>query len=958
MRNLKKLLAVIVTVCMLATFAIPAFADQSDSDICKELGMILGSGGGVTAEYLATQPTRLQGAIMFLRLKALEDEAKAFIVTGENFSDLEGLNETNKAILGYLKAHPELGFVGIGDNKFAPLQLMTAKEYYKVLLVALGYEEGTDFTWANLLQFAASKGLIKLLDNDNFTVSDLCTGTVEALKATVKGGTDTLITILVENGIIAADKAKASGLYSPTAKALEIVSATADTLKVAKFVFNKELNKDTVKAANFTIDGTAVKDAKLLDDKKTVLVVLVDSVGQNKTKDIKVKDVKDTSGLTISEVTKKVTFIDTTIPSITGAIAKNAKTIIVSASEPMNAEDESINVFDDIKIDDSAIIASSSVDYAKNTITFHLTSPLSKGTHKIVISKMKDYAEYVAVDQTYNIDIPEDTTAPAIASAKVKSNTSVELSFNEDVDYLSLGEYKVNGNNISVFSQDKNDWSKITLTLGTALDIAATVEIKVEFKGQKDVVGNEVKDWTTYTFKIDDDTALPTVSGSIESDNDIVLTFDKAMTTNKGEIRFYESDGDLRGNILNLEGSYSTLAEWNSDCTKLTIKAATANIANADAMDIKVNIKNMKDASIRTNLLPETNITLKTNDKAAPTISPSFTVDDKVDGDLKDDIITFYFSEPVDVETAKNLSNYEVVFTAGDYSTAQPLSLYNDVSFSSVSSNGKEVSLKAYNIAAIANEKIKIKVYAIKDKAGNMMANTGNIVSKVAATGPNLSLVTAKATAKDTIELEFDLDERIGYFAPGAFILQKVSDGTFVANIVNATIDGTDKYKVKLKVGGDLGTTAADVELKLRNPDLIKNVYGVKCTGTAGDITAVVDGIKPTITTDVKSKSIVLKFSELVNTTTSGLLSELLITKDGARVTVDPAKVTYYAGDIADANKVDDASTTGFNKVVIELEANKTYKVQFYANGSTQDLASTPNNVKDLSEAVTLTTLP
>ncbi|MGI6668262.1 MAG: hypothetical protein ACOX4M_02125 [Acetivibrionales bacterium] len=251
MRNLKKLLAAIVTVCMLATFAVPAFAEKSDADICTDLGMILGEGSGVTAEYLASQPYRLQGAIMFLRLKGLEDEAKAFVVTEENFSDVDGLNETNKAILGYLKAHPELGFVGVGNNMFAPFKEMTAKEYYKVLLVALGYEEGVDFTWANLLQFAATKGLVKLLDNTAFTVNDLCVATVEALKATVKGGDDNLITMLVEAGVIAADKAVATGLYSGVPRALQVVSASADNLKTAKIVFSKELDKDTVNTEQY-----------------------------------------------------------------------------------------------------------------------------------------------------------------------------------------------------------------------------------------------------------------------------------------------------------------------------------------------------------------------------------------------------------------------------------------------------------------------------------------------------------------------------------------------------------------------------------------------------------------------------------------------------------------------------------------------------------------------------------
>ncbi len=962
MRNLKKLLAVIVSICVLATFAVPAFAEtKTDAQVCTDLGMVQGTTGGVTADYLATAPTRYQAAIMFLRLKGLEDEATAFIPT-DNFSDLQGLNETNKAILGYLKANPDLGFEGIGNNKFDPLKPITAKEYYKVMLTALGYKEGTDFTWANVLQFAASKGLYALIENTKFTVNDLAIATVEALKANVKGGTVTLLGALVESGAITADKANATGFYTATPKTFEVVSATADNLKVAKFVFSNEVNGDTVKKENFTIDGTAVQDAKLLDDKKTVLVIMNAGVvtEQNKSKDIKVKDVKDTSGATIAEVTKTVTFIDTTIPTVTGAIAKNAKTIVISASEPLDVNTTYIQVYDDIKIDDTAVSADTSFDFVKNTMTLHLTSALTKGSHKITIAKLKDYAGYVAVDQSYNFDIPEDTTAPAIASAVVKSNTKLELTFNEDVDYLSLGSFKVNSSNEIYGTQDDNDWSKIILDGIPALDIGATVEIKVQYKGQKDVMGNEVKDWTTYTFKIADDTALPTVTASVESDNDIVLDFSKAMTTNVGEIKFYESDGDLRGNIVSLVGGVnSAFGEWNSDNTKLTLKAAASNLTSVDPMDIKVNIKDMKDASIRMNLLPETNLTVKAVDTAKPTVAPYFKVDAKNTGDEKDDIITFYFSEPVNADTAKNLSNYVVKTTDGIYTEAKPLSQYSDVSFSSISSNGKEVAIKAKSIAAADADLLTIKIYAIKDLAGNMMDNVDNEVGLVAATGPVLP-ASAKATAKNTIEFNFaDTTERIGTFAPGAFVVEK-NDGTFVANIINASIDGTDKYKVKLTIGGDIGTNPTDLRLRLTNADLVKNVYGVKTTavvGAASGYVALADGVKATISTETKiSKSITLKFSEVVDvTTTSGLLSEVLITKDGSKVTIDTAKVTYYNGDVAAANVVIDPSN-GFNKVVIELEANKAYKFQFYANGSTQDVGN--NDIADVSDAVTFTTLP
>ena len=954
MRNLKKLLAVIVSICVLATFAVPAFAEtKTDAQIVTDLGMVQGTTGGVTAEYLATTPTRYQAAILFLRLKGLEDEATAFIPT-DNFTDLQGLNETNKAILGYLKANPALGFEGIGNNKFDPLKPITAKEYYKVMLTALGYKENTDFTWANVLPFAASKGLYALIENTKFTVNDLATATVEALKATVKGGTMTLLAALVESGAITADKAAATGFFTATPKAFEVVTATADNLKVAKLVFSKDVNGDTVKEDNFTVDGTKVEAAKLLDDKKTVLVVMNDGVvtEQNKNIDIKVKNVKDTTGATIAEVTKTVTFIDTVIPAISGAVAKNAKTIVISASEPLNVETDMVSVYDDIKVDDSAVIADTSFDYAKNTMTLHLTSAMAKGSHKITIAKLKDFAGYVALDQSYNFDIPDDTTAPAIASAVVKSNTSIQVTFNEDVDYLTLGKFKVNNSSeLTTVSQDANDWSKLTITGVPALGIGATVEIKVEYKGQKDVMGNEVKDWTNYTFKVADDTALPTVTASVESDNDIVLAFSKAMTNDAGKVTVSEADDNDQLAVLNIASYTASQAEWNSDNNQLTIKAGFTGLDNDGAKDLKINIKDMKDGSIRTNAMPETNLTVKCNDKEAPTVADNYTTDDKNASDTKDDILTFYFSEAVSKDTASNLSNYVIATVGSDiYTTVgRSLASYSDVSFSSLSSDNKQVNLKVNNIDAITG--LSFKVYAIKDVAGNLMDE--NTVSKSASTGPDLAVgnvTSVKATAKDTIELVLGTGEDLGVVAPGAFIVTDAA-GTKKFNVVKAAIDSDNKLKVKFTVGGDLGTTASEYRLALQDSSLVKDVYGVKST-TADYRQAIADGIKPTISTDVVNNRMVIKFSENVVTTAAYLESELVITKDGAKVALTNDMFTFYD---EDGNVIaPSAGTVTCKKVEITLTANKTYKMQYYGNDAGSHDAGL-NKVDNVADAVSLT---
>ena len=44
--------------------------------------------------------------------------------------------------------------------------------YYKVLLTALGYEQSVDFEWANVIAYAASKGMSNIASVTELTIND------------------------------------------------------------------------------------------------------------------------------------------------------------------------------------------------------------------------------------------------------------------------------------------------------------------------------------------------------------------------------------------------------------------------------------------------------------------------------------------------------------------------------------------------------------------------------------------------------------------------------------------------------------------------------------------------------------------------------------------------------------------------------------------------------------------
>ena len=215
--------------------------------------MLLGSGGGVTPAYGATAPERYQAAILLLRLMGKESEAAAFTGT-ENFSDASKVNASNQAILAYLKAHPEYGFSGNPDGTFDPLSPITAQQYYKVVLTALGYTASTDYQYADTISYAKSLGLACAGNVDSFTIDSLATATVEALKADVKGGTKTLAQTIADANATFATAAAADGLISTAVTA----TAAATGAKKLTVTFNQAVADTTKATFDVTRDGVEV----------------------------------------------------------------------------------------------------------------------------------------------------------------------------------------------------------------------------------------------------------------------------------------------------------------------------------------------------------------------------------------------------------------------------------------------------------------------------------------------------------------------------------------------------------------------------------------------------------------------------------------------------------------------------------------------------------------------------
>lgn len=423
MKNLKKLLAVIVSICVLATFTVPAFAAETvktDAEICADLGVLKGENSGVTTEYLALGTTRLQAAILYLRLIGKEAEALAFTGT-ETFDDADEVTWAGgKAILAYLKANPSLGWQGDGTN-FDPNSQTTAQELYKVMLTAMGYVQGTDFEYANTIAFAAEKGLKLKAADGAISNDDTATILVEALKANLKDGTKTLAAKLVEAGIISKAAAVAADLYSEIVKAASIAGAGAKKLLVTFNAAVADTSKMVLSVKRDGITVNIVAASTTWNEAKTQATLTASYLIQDGKYVVTAKyDTQDattaTADIEAAEVSKITFMSNNAIITPKSTTAGDEKKAIKTTLKFENQYGE--DVTDDIDASDVSVTASKGDGSAATLVDGILT--------------IKDTADYV-VDNTVVVTVVHKT--PSVVASK-----TLAIAQTAEVASITLGE--------------------------------------------------------------------------------------------------------------------------------------------------------------------------------------------------------------------------------------------------------------------------------------------------------------------------------------------------------------------------------------------------------------------------------------------------------------------------------------------------------------------------------------
>ena len=166
----------------------------------EDLGLFRGVGvdeNGFTDFDLDRAPSREEAVTMLVRALGKDAEAAGMAKT-HPFTDVPAWAD------GYVSYAYDQGLTkGTSDTTFGAGDTATGSMYVTFMLRAMGYADGTDFTWDDPWALAGTCGIVpETVDRENFLRADAVDVTAAALSAKLKGTDTTLGQKLITEGAI------------------------------------------------------------------------------------------------------------------------------------------------------------------------------------------------------------------------------------------------------------------------------------------------------------------------------------------------------------------------------------------------------------------------------------------------------------------------------------------------------------------------------------------------------------------------------------------------------------------------------------------------------------------------------------------------------------------------------------------------------------------------------------
>jgi hypothetical protein len=845
MRNLKKLLAVIMAVAMLASIMVPALAADYDDDAQKlyNLGLFKGSSGSSYQPDLDGKLTREQGLTLMIRAMGKDEEALGMSEAeiNEQLAKVEDAADITDWARPYVAYAVKNGLTkGIGgatppNIKFGAQLDLSGKEFINFMLYAMGYTDA----WDIVLDKAVEIGMLTAGEAVKFGSMDVIIRDVAiGIMAGSMGGTTaagiTLAQALVEAGVVSEEDMVEAGymdpIVTPTPEPEELTAeAYADNLIQLNVVFSAEVDKESAEDKdNYSIEKVKIAGAALQDDGVTVVLTLAydDARKQQDVVDLTVDGVKALDGTAIDEFTiEDIEFIDTTIPTALDADVIGKDTIKVTFSEPMkgkaDGDDYVLNKKDFVVNGGKSYVRSVKLQNNYTEALVEMYSDLKEGDLTIQIkSGSEDFAGFGVIGKTFDLEVVPDEEDPEVIGYEKASRTEVTLIWNEDIKQNckddKIGEYFYHTNSKNPANEIKVDGNKVTIKFKYEDDDDyrlpnGTAYVYVMKEAVKDYWDNKNTQQMIMIEVVPDEEppAVDKIEVKDEHIIDITFTEDLAKgSDDKDNFTILDDDGDEVKNIIKT--------------AKLEGKKITITFKEDLSGDYSIVIEDVKDKA--DNKMDKTTVPFTVGDKTPPESG-------KFKGTLyrpaaKDQMIKIDFDDVMETEGKYSVTDVENYVIVNRTTGAEECKLEKIEGVEiDVVDDGKSVEIyipskedvkddvdkpedgKHYFDFAIETDdegddvsKYSIQISRVADAAGNKMDKMYEVIKIYAS--DTIDILKAQATARDTIEITFA--DNVTVFEASDIWFQ-VKDGTADGDFLD---QDKDIAGVSTKLNDDGNTVA------------------------------------------------------------------------------------------------------------------------------------------------------
>lgn len=915
-RTLSLVLALVMVLGSFSTvFAAEKSVEVKAGEFLKDAKVLVGDTEGKL--NLDKNLLRQDTVVLVSRLMGLEDVAAKFPVSKEapTYKDIRDNNYL--PFLAWAQANET--FVGHTAAKFGFGENITAQQYAKVLLSALGYKVAVageaDVLYADVLVKAKALNILTDVKAENDT--EITRGQMSVM---------TLNTLAVEMKDSKVTLAEKLEVKMPAAKTIEVVSVKATNLKQIEVEFNNKVDeKSAIKLDNYTF-AEAFEMAEVLEDGKTVVLTLKEGdkvLTNQKEYKLTVNNVLlANSDIKLVKIEKKFIPVDNTIPTVKEVVGLGTKAVQVVFSEPVKKDTASR--ISSYKIDGKVISGSIKYIYPNSVI---ISTSLAVGDHELSVKDVEDFAKFKVQETGAKFTIVEDTVAPEIVSVKSADLKEVVVTFNEPVKAVSSGYHTSKSNQAT--KPIKIAGNKVTLSFKNAMSLGNTT---IQVNGVEDYSGNKA-DRSTVVVPELDITRPEVVSVDVEDGKEFTITFNKEINKDGAEKKanyvIKNSDDKVpTANGLNSKGNPVVKVEYKNDKREVKFTLTKA----LPKGNYTLEVSGIQDTSyVKNTMMPHIEA-VEIGDTGRPALVNAWVDPDKSTTGKTTQRIYVQFSEAVATEgkgNALDLVKYNYTNNASEWNA-------NDTTRAAYSS-WSPMPTKS-EIELVAEDTVRITLPEVDNKDNKVISPDGIKVTLVADLEDNYmkdyvgyvklgedkkvgEIKISKAVATDVETIKVTFNGRLTTVVDSDFklVAMEGNTGTRTLSLEDFKYDD-NKTIATFKLAEDVAenvyqkwnfTTVAQKEISSQNQ------FGAPVKAGTEEVK---DEIRPTYndTMTVVGNKITVKFNEIIKTPTTTL---------GIKVRVNDKIVTIAVGQLLGGTEnlvitLNDAALEGQVVEVTVLETN------------------------------------